>query len=123
MNGYYRATINGEDIGLKFGMAAIGMYRDKIAEEPLLLSNGQPNEIGQAWLIYFGYVNNQLIKGEKADKPFPFFSEWVDSAYSDPDKAEVLASILTAFAESSLVKMLIDQNDEGVKKKNKPRKK
>lgn len=121
MNGYIALEINGEKVGLKFGMPANRMFTEKMAENIDLISkDGVVNEIGVAYLIYFGYLNNCLVKEETQKYGFGYFLEYVEDAILNPDLMPSLVAVSQCYADSRFTQewvKRIDESTEEVKKK------
>jgi hypothetical protein len=121
MNGYIALEINGEKVGLKFGMPANRWFTEKLSENIELISkDGVVTEIGVAYLIYFGYLNNCLVKEETQKHGFGYFMEYVEEALLNEDIMPNLIEVSKVYADSRYTQewvKRIDNSTEEVKKK------
>lgn len=126
MNGYIALEINGEKVGIKFGLRAVVNYMEQVNSNPLIVDSVSklPNEIGYSWLVFYGYQNNCLLKGEQPSKTFEFFSDFIEGCFLSPDGIETIKSIGEAFESSIVVRQLTPQTEEPEikKKKSTPKK-
>jgi len=119
-NGYCSVTINGKDVGLKFGMPANRMFFEKMALKPEILSGDTVNEVGICHLIYAGYVNNCLVKDIEPELTFGFFMEWVEEALVDEGVKGKLQEVSNCYSESKFTQKCIEEinnKTEDLKKK------
>ena len=118
---YTDIQIDGKKVGLKFGMPSYQMFVEKIKMFPQLINtDGETmNEAGYAYIIYFGYINNCMIKDVAPNIPFEKFIDYVESIYDSEETANEVAKVFQVWADSRDVKKLVEKIEtEGVKKKN-----
>jgi hypothetical protein len=121
-NGYATITINGEKVGLKFGIPAIRKYNEGLTPDMYSENDSQLNEYGTAHLFYCGYLNNCWRKQEKHPSlSFDVFLDYMDGIITNPEtKAECLEAV-KVFTESHVIKSRLDNpdsdNDDETKKK------
>lgn len=102
-DGYIQIDVNGEMLGIKFGMLANEWFSDKaLAGE--LTSNGTTNLEGVAYLIYCGYKNN--CKQKKVPDVYHegYFLEWVEEVSIDPEKQNLFTEIGECYIQSKFTK-------------------
>lgn len=120
MNGFYSIKIDGEMVGLTFGMPANRWLYEKFHECPDLISGTDINDVGVAWLIYYGYKNNCLITDKTPIISFgKVMEEVMELELTDEGKA-ILQEVGKVFSESRFtIKYSEDINKkyEEVKKK------
>lgn len=109
---YKKVTVNGQEIGLKFGYASYKIIMTSKNRSLLFDENGNPTDLGVAKIIYSGYQNNCLNKDVDADIPFDDFSKWVDGLAQSDDGKELLTAIITLWSESSDIKALVKNDIE-----------
>lgn len=121
MNGYIAIEINGEKVGLKFGMLMNKWYTEKMEEDiNLLHQDGMPTTIGIAYLLYYGYLNNCKAKEVKESYSFEYFLDFVELALLNEEQTNVLIEVSKTFNESRYTKewlKRIEDATEEVKKK------
>lgn len=113
-------SINGEVISLRFGIPAVRMFLEHIASDTVSVSNESINEVGVAYLIYCGYVNDCMIRDVVPAKNKGFFLEYVENAWVDDSVRSELEAISKAYADSKFTKRVlsnIQANMDEVKKK------
>lgn len=120
-DGYISIDVNGEKLGLKFGMLANEWFINQLEEDKSLMSaDGEPSLIGAAYLIYYGYLNNCKHKGTKEAYNMGYFLQWIEEVSIDPEKAHVLEDIGVCYRDSRFTHewiRRIDAATEEVKKK------
>lgn len=107
-NGYIAIEINGEQIGLKFGLPCVTRLEEKSS---VMKEKG----MWAAYLLYYGYLNNCLIKEVEPTKNLEFFTDYTDASIVDEKTNAELLKVIECFNESKLIK--------GLKEKNKPEEK
>lgn len=119
MNGYISFEMNGQKVGLKFGLPANRDFVTMLNEHPEYLNpDGSPNGTAVAYLLYYGYKNNCLVKQEKATIPFESFHDFVDDAQMEEgEKLKTLVEISECYAQSRYTKFIVEKAEEEVKKK------
>lgn len=104
---YKKVTVNGQEIGLKFGYASYKIIMTSKNRSLLFDENGNPTDLGVSKIIYSGYQNNCLNKDVDVDIPFDDFSKWVDGLASNEEGAELLKEIITLWSNSSDIRDLV----------------
>lgn len=107
-NGYTSIVIDGETLGLKFGMPANRIFMEYVALNADRIANGSYNETDIGNLIYAGYINNCMIKDEEPRYKLGFFIGFVDdNLYDDEQKGE-FERIARVYEESKQTKKMIE---------------
>jgi hypothetical protein len=106
-NGYATVEINGEQIGLKFGMhvmqAMMGKPIPAIDEETKQM-NALDALMYTSELLYEGYINNCLVKKERPSLSFQPFYDYVEDAFLDVEKTKKLnEEVVQVFTLSKFV--------------------
>jgi hypothetical protein len=113
---YTTIDINGQKLGLKFGMASFRYLQGKFVDG-IAFQGDSLNEIGIAHILYSGYFNNCLIKDVV---PTILFEDFVDFIELNLNNEEVLANIkdiMSIWAASDFVKQTQVGKAEEPKKK------
>lgn len=113
---YTTITINGEKIGLKFGMASFRYLSEGKFVEGKAFSNNELTEIGIAHILYSGYYNNCLVKDYEIIYSFENFVDFIESNISNKLIQDEIKSIIEIWAKSEFLKQNI--SDDVTKKKN-----
>lgn len=116
-NGYTSIEINGEKIGLKFGMKAIGLIQENCKDMDLNDKIALAT-IGTAHILYAGYINNCMVKQMVPVHDFQFFYDALEDAFLEEDKIRQYQDAINCFNESKLLQMKTEPNKPNVKKKN-----
>lgn len=119
-SGVCSITVQGEEIGLRFGMPANRMIIEKMAQDEDMLVSNKIDEKGIAWLIYAGYVNECLAKDLKPIKKPGDFFVFVEECLVKEGGEEMLTNVADIYAQSKFTKKSLKQiNDatEAIKKK------
>lgn len=111
---YTTITINGETIGLKFGMASFRYLENKFVEGKSF-SNDQINEIGIAHILYSGYYNNCLIKDEQTKYSFEYFIDWIEANLYNEDAMNQITKTIEFWSSNDFIKT--ESTKEDAKKK------
>ncbi len=124
MKGYCEFTIQGEKVGLKFGLEAFKIFSIKASIFKLFdTTNRMYNETGLATILYAGYANNCLIKQELEKFIFEYLYEVIEDDMYVGSLREDVVNAVTVFSESRFVKKAIDdlkevQEEDDTEKKN-----
>lgn len=103
-SGYTKIDINGELIGLKWAMPAIGLIQE-LGQGLDLDSKETMATFGMAVIIYAGYRNNCLLKSVIPNHDLEFFSDAIDDAFLEGEEAlKQYQDALTVFNESKFIK-------------------
>ena len=108
-SGYTVVNINGEEIGLHFGVPASRMFYEKLANDEFMVSGNTINEIGIATVLHCGYINNCMLKDLAQTKTFGYFLSYVENGFIDDDIKKQLERISKTFSESRYTKKITDQ--------------
>lgn len=93
--------IDGKAIGLKFGLPALRMLVEKAVEFPNIWNKHEIfNEAGWAYLLYFGYVNNCMVKEIVPELKFETFMDYVEEVAHDTELAQPLNAVIAIWAAS-----------------------
>ena len=76
---YTSIIINGQKVGIKFGMASFRYLSDKFSEGKAY-HNNELTEIGIAYIVYSGYYNNCIVREEEPALSFSDIVDWVESS-------------------------------------------
>jgi len=100
---YTTITINGEKIGLKFGMASFRYLSEGKFVEGKSFSNNQLTEIGIAHIIYSGYYNNCLVKDIDQKLSFEDIVDFIELNFSNEAFFNELKSIIDIWSKSDFI--------------------
>lgn len=119
MTGYIQININGQPVGIKFGLLSIKDFSLAAEKKRDVLYEGENlSFLGVAKLIQCGYKNNCEIKEVEPVLTLEDFNNWTEEAMSSDERKKELAEVLNVFAQSQYVKLLQDlPQDEDAKKK------
>lgn len=110
---YTTITINGEKIGLKFGMASFRYLSDKFANNKAI-ENNELNEIAIAQIIYSGYYNNCLVKEIEPALTFEDFVDFIELNIKNTEVIESIRAVIEVWSKNDFLK----QPETETKKKN-----
>lgn len=106
-NGYAQIEIGGKQVGLKFGLPALRMLTEKAVQFPNIWNEETVfNEAGWAYLLYFGYVNNCMVKEIAPELKFEIFMDYVEGIAHDTTLVGPLQKVITVWAASREVQRL-----------------
>jgi hypothetical protein len=112
-NGYIQITIDGNSVGLKFGYPAIKWFTEaslKQADIYFVQAEGGGFTVeGLAKLIECSYKNNCFIKETDPLIPYERFFNFVEQSMETEEGRAQLVKITEVYAESSVMKRLIDE--------------
>jgi len=114
---YTTITINGEKIGLKFGMASFRYLSEGKFVEGKSFANNQLTEIGIAHILYSGYYNNCIIKEIDPSLNFENFVDFVESNIIKQDGFSEIQKAVELWAASDFIKSEDNSKQEESKKK------
>lgn len=118
MNGYTQIEIGGKAIGIKFGLPALEMLVKKVNEYTSLIDEkGNFSSAGLAYMIYYGYLNNCMVKEVSPVHKFEFFMDHIESVAHDTEKAGPLATVVETWATSREVVRMQDAGKKISKRK------
>lgn len=113
---YTTITVNGEKIGLKFGMASFRYLSEGKFIEGKSFANNQLTEIGIAHIIYSGYYNNCLVKDTEIKYSFEHFVDYIEMNYDDEKVQNDIKECLEIWAKSEFLKPKEQETTESKKK-------
>lgn len=112
---YTTITINGQSVGLKFGMASFRYLQNKFQNDKSIDSTIL-NEITISHIIYSGYYNNCVVKEVDKVLSFADIVDWVESTLLLNKEDNEIAKAIKVWSESDFIKQPEDKDD--AKKKN-----
>lgn len=115
---YTSITIDGQKIGLKFGMASFRYLTDKLVEG-ISFDNNELNEIGIAHILYGGFMNNCLVKGELPDLSLEYFVDTIEKNLINDEFLNQIKEVIKVWTESDFIKQAVDMSEA----KEQPKKK
>lgn len=101
---YTTLTINGEKIGLKFGMASFRYLSEGRFKEGKSFANNQLTEIGIAHIIYSGYMNNCIVKEIDEIYNFEFFVDYLENNISNQKFLDDVKSVIDIWSMNDFIK-------------------
>lgn len=113
---YCTITINGEKIGLKFGMASFRYLSQNKFVEGKSFQNNDLTEIGIAYILYSGYYNNTIVKDIEPTLTFEDFVDYIESNLKNTEFLEEIKKAVEVWASSEFIKQT--QEEQEPKKKN-----
>lgn len=113
---YTTITINGEKIGLKFGMASFRYLSEGRLTEGKSFRNNELTEIGIAHILYSGYYNNCIVKDVEANLTFEDFVDFVELNLTKNEFINELKEVIEVWSKCDIIKQT--QTEEEPKKKN-----
>jgi hypothetical protein len=114
---YTKIEIEGQTIGLKFGMASFRYLQGKMIDG-ISFDGNVLNEIGIAHVIYSGYYNNCLIKQQIPELSFETFVDFIEKNLANEVFINDLKKVIELWAESDFIKQTQVENKPEAKKKN-----
>ena len=117
---YKKVTVNGQEVGLKFGYASYKIIMTAKNRYLLFDENGNPTDLGVSKIIYSGYQNNCLNKDIDADIPFDDFTKWVDGLIQTEKGNDELKEIITIWSESADIQALVKDSEKKNQVANQP---
>lgn len=111
-------TIEGKEVGLRFGYPCIRWFTEASFDNPDYFDKAESlTDIGVAKLLQFAYKNDCVVKEVKPDLSFVKFYEWVEQRVSlSGETNPELAEVIKIFLESQPV---VDQKkNQETEKKN-----
>jgi hypothetical protein len=112
---YCTITINGQKVGLKFGMASFRYLSDGKLVEGKSFVNNELNEVGIAHILYSGYFNNCLVKDVEPSLTFEDFVDFIERTLMNKESIEPITNAIKVWADNDLIKQT--QVDNEPKKK------
>jgi hypothetical protein len=115
---YTSIIINGQKVGIKFGMASFRYLSDKFVDGKAY-HNNELTEIGISYIVYSGYYNNCIVKEEEPTLSFSDFVDWVEVALTDSKKSKDVMDVITLWSSNDFIR----RKDEKEENTEEPKKK
>lgn len=114
---YTSIIINGQKVGIKFGMASFRYLSEKFVDGKAY-HNNELTEIGISYIVYSGYYNNCIVKEEEPGLSFSDIVDWVESSLLDSSKSKEIMDVINLWAANDFVRKKEDkeENEEPKKK-------
>lgn len=110
MNGHAELVIDGETIGLKFGMAAIEQISVEMVKAGITDLNSTP---GRAFIFYAGYCNWCIVQRKPTKFEYEVFYDLVEAAYHyESGKPIECEAVMQAFVESRAVEEVLKKKGQ-----------
>lgn len=110
MNGYCRISIEGQEVGLKFGYECNKWFFTAMLENTDTYTDGESlSHIGFANLFYYAYKNNCAIKTEKPLFGPEHFYNWMEEKISTVEGQKEFADIVTVWSETQNTKDIVEK--------------
>jgi hypothetical protein len=107
---YTTITINGEKIGLKFGMASFRYLSEGKFQEGTAFTDNQLTEIGIAHILYSGYYNNCIIKDVEQIHDFEFFVDHIEKSILNESDMNQIKNAIDIWGKSEFIKSKSESN-------------
>jgi hypothetical protein len=114
---YTKIDIDGQTIGLKFGMASFRYLQGKMVDG-IAFDGNTLNEIGISQVLYSGYYNNCLIKEEIPSLSFESFVDYIEKNLTNDIFLEEVKRVITIWADSDFIKQTQQTEKPEAKKKS-----
>jgi len=112
---YCTITINGQKVGLKFGMASFRYLSDGKLVEGKSFNKNELNEVGIAHILYSGYYNNCLVKDVEPLLTFEDLVDHIEATLMNKEGLEEITNAVKVWADNDFIKQT--QTKEEPKKK------
>jgi hypothetical protein len=110
MNGYTRITIEGHEVGLKFGTEATVMFLTAYHSQANMYNNeGGLTFLGISKIIECGYLNNCALNGKEPIYDSSFFYDWTFAALKTAEGAKEIEKVCVSWYESQYVNDVLDK--------------
>lgn len=113
---YTSIIINGQKVGIKFGMASFRYLSDKFSDGKAY-HNNELTEIGIAYIVYSGYYNNCIVREEEPTLSFSDVVDWVEQSLMNGEKSSAIVEVINLWASNDFVKKKTEEPTEEPKKK------
>lgn len=114
---YTTINIEGQEIGLKFGMFSAKYLQGKLNNGFCFIGD-EITEIGIAHVIYAGYLNNCAIKDIKPEITFERVVDFIEGSIKDADKVATLTDVIKVWTDVQFSKKDEVVSEVPKKKKN-----
>jgi len=101
---YCTITINGEKIGLKFGMASYRYLSQGRLVEGKSFQDNDLTEVGLAHILYSGYYNNSIVKDIEPTLTFEDFVDYVEANISNDAFLEEVKKAIDIWSTTDFIK-------------------
>lgn len=99
-------------VGLKFGLPSVRKISEAGEKYDILSKDGGYNALGIAHVLFAGYCNNQLVKEQINHLALVDFVDVIEEAFvlksTEPQKWESILQAMRFFADSFVVKSVIE---------------
>lgn len=109
---YAQITIDDKKVGLKFGMMATREFFELMDRKKLMIGDTL-NELGIAYILWFGYLNNCEVKQVDPELSFEQFYDLVEMSASGNEE---ITKALEVWASTEPVKKAVAATEEAKKK-------
>ena len=113
---YTTIEIDGQKLGLKFGMASFRYLQTKFVDG-ISFNGNDLNEIGIAHILYSGYYNNCIIKDIVPSYTFENFVDYIENNLRNNEKVNEIKDIIELWSTNDFIKSNEKVNVEETKKK------
>lgn len=113
---YTSIIINGQKVGIKFGMASFRYLSDKFAIGNAY-HNNELTEIGIAYIVYSGYYNNCIVKEEEPILSFSDIVDWVEQSLVNGEQSKDIVEVINLWASNDFIRKKTEETAEEPKKK------
>lgn len=114
---YTSIVINGQKVGIKFGMASFRYLSEKFVDGKAY-HNNELTEIGISYIVYSGYYNNCIVKEEEPTLSFSDFVDWVEVSLLDSEKSKEVMEVISLWGSNDFIRKKEEkENTEEPKKK------
>ena len=110
---YTSIEINGEKVGLKFGMASFRY----LANTKFVENDDALNEIGIAKILYSGYYNNCIIKDAEPKFTLEDFVDLIEANLKNEEFINEIKRIIDLWSANDIIKQASNGKVEEPKKK------
>lgn len=101
---YCTLTINGQKVGLKFGMASFRYLSDGKLVEGKSFNKNELNEVGIAHILYSGYYNNCLVKDVEPSLTFEDFVDYIEQMLVNKSPLDEVTNAIKVWADNDFIK-------------------
>ena len=101
---YCTLTINGQKVGLKFGMASFRYLSDGKLVEGKSFNKNELNEVGIAHILYSGYYNNCLVKDVEPSLTFEDFVDYIEQMLVNKIPLDEVTNAIKVWADNDFIK-------------------
>lgn len=120
MNGKTTIKIEGQEVPLRFAFPCIELFAEACATKKHMFTPGEDANFtteGFGKLLHCAYLNACEIKEIEPEYDNEAFYDWVSEQQETENGRKVMSEILTIYANSSIMKKIIERNAEQEKKR------